>query len=216
MKKRDKLIFIFLFIASLSTFAQEDKKNKKSDYPFVKPEFILDGRQTLVSSSGARLGGFRAGFEVNRVNRFGVGYYSFSNGVNTHSLNEISSSIVSANLKLSYASVYYERVLVFTKKYEWSSTVHFGFGTVSGSYTYSNGSVGNYNEPVQLTEVSSTLYRHLTYFMSVGGGIGYRQTRNAPAELLPIYNAPVFLLKLRIQPIKAVRGIWNKDIRKRY
>jgi hypothetical protein len=52
--------------------------------------------------------------------------------------------------------------------------------------------------------------------MSVGGGIGYRQTRNAPEELLPIYNAPVFIVKLRIQPIKMVRGIWNKDIRNRY
>ena len=89
-------------------------------------------------------------------------------------------------------------------------------GNVSGSYTYLNGSVGNYNEPVQLTEISTTLFRHLTYFMSVGGGIGYRQTRNAPEELLPIYNAPVFIVKLRIQPIKMVRGIWNKDIRNRY
>lgn len=195
---------------------QAKEKNKKSDYPFIKPEFVLDGRLTLVSNAGARLGGFRAGFEINRVNRFGVGYYSFSNGVNTNSLNEISSSIVSANLKLNYASLYYERVLVFTKKYEWSSTIHFGAGNVSGSYTYANGSVGNYSEPVQLTEVSTTLYRHLTYFMSFGGGIGYRQTRNAPAELLPIYNAPVFLIKFRLQPIKAVRGIWNKELRKRY
>ena len=200
----------------LSVRGQTDKHNKKSDYPFIKPEFVFDGRLTLVSNAGAKLGGLRAGFEVNRVNRFGIGFYSFSNGVNTTSLNEISSSIVSANLKLNYTSAYYERVLVFTKKYEWSSTIHFGVGNVSGSYTYANGSVGNYDAPVQLTELSTTLYRHLTYFMSVGGGIGYRQTRNAPEELLPIYNAPVFIVKLRIQPIKMVRGIWNKDLRNRY
>lgn len=213
---KDIIAFTLLFIASLSMFAQEIERNKKSDYPFIKPEFVLDGRLTLVSNEGARLGGFRLGFEMNRVNRFGIGYYSFSNGVQTESLNEISSNIISADLKLNYASIYYERVLIFTKKYEWSSTIHLGAGNVSGSYTYSNGSVGNYDEPVQLTELSTTLYRHLTYFMSVGAGIGYRQTRNAPAELLPIYNAPVFLVKFRLQPIKAVRGIWNKDIRKRY
>lgn len=213
---KDIIAFTLLFIASLSMFAQEIERNKKSDYPFIKPEFVLDGRLTLVSNEGARLGGFRLGFEMNRVNRFGIGYYSFSNGVQTESLNEISSNIISADLKLNYASIYYERVLIFTKKYEWSSTIHLGAGNVSGSYTYSNGSIGNYDEPVQLTELSTTLYRHLTYFMSVGAGIGYRQTRNAPAELLPIYNAPVFLVKFRLQPIKAVRGIWNKDIRKRY
>ena len=200
----------------MSVFGQKDERNKKSDYPFIKPEFILDGRLTLVSNEGARLGGLRLGVEMNRVNRFGIGFYSFSNGVQTESLNEISPNISSANLELNYASLYYERVILFTKKYEWSSTLHLGAGNVSGSYTYLNGSVGNYNEPVQLTEISTTLFRHLTYFMSVGGGIGYRQTRNAPEELLPIYNAPVFIVKLRIQPIKMVRGIWNKDIRNRY
>lgn len=210
------LIALILFSNLLSVFGQKDERNKKSDYPFIKPEFILDGRLTLVSNEGARLGGLRLGVEMNRVNRFGIGFYSFSNGVQTESLNEISPNIISANLELNYASLYYERVILFTKKYEWSSTLHLGAGNVSGSYTYLNGSVGNYNEPLQLTEISTTLFRHLTYFMSVGGGIGYRQTRNAPEELLPIYNAPVFIVKLRIQPIKMVRGIWNKDIRNRY
>lgn len=200
----------------MSVFGQKEERNKKLHYPFIKPEFILDGRLTLVSNEGARLGGLRLGVEMNRVNRFGIGFYSFSNGVQTESLNEISPNIISANLELNYASLYYERVILFTKKYEWSSTLHLGAGNVSGSYTYLNGSVGNYNEPLQLTEISTTLFRHLTYFMSVGGGIGYRQTRNAPEELLPIYNAPVFIVKLRIQPIKMVRGIWNKDIRNRY
>jgi hypothetical protein len=210
------LTFVFLFLNFLSVCGQNDERNKKSDYPFIKPVFILDGRRTLVSDQGARLGGIRIGVEMNRVNRFGFGFYSFSKSVSTTSLNEISSNIISADLELNYASIYYERVLLFTKKYEWSSTLHVGLGNVSGSYTYENGSVGNYNEPLQLTEISTTLFRHLTYFMSIGAGVGYRQTRNAPEELLPIYNAPVFLVKLRFQPIKAVRGIWNKDIRKRY
>lgn len=214
--KKSLSIALFLLIHILSVFGQKEERNKKSDYPFVKPELILDGRLTLVSNEGARLGGFRLGVEMNRVNRFGFGYYSFSNGVQTESLNEISPNIVSADLELNYLSLYYERVWLFTKKYEWSSTLHVGAGNVSGSFTYGNGDVGNYSEPVQLTEVSTTLYRHLTYFMSVGGGIGYRQTRNAPTELLPIYNAPIFIVKLRFQPIKAVRGLWNKDIRKRY
>lgn len=207
---------LFLLLNFLSVCGQNDERNKKSDYPFIKPELILDGRRTLISEQGARLGGFRVGLEMNRVNRFGFGFYSFSKSVRTTTLNEISSNIISADLELKYASIYYERVLLFTKKYEWSSTLHFGVGNVSGSYTYADGSVGNYEEPLQLTEISTTLFRHLTYFMSIGAGVGYRQTRNAPEELLPIYNAPVFLVKLRFQPIKAVRGIWNKDIRNRY
>ena len=214
--KNPLLTTLFLLLNFLSAYGQNDERNKKSDYPFIKPELILDGRRTLISEQGARLGGFRVGIEMNRVNRFGFGFYSFSKSVRTTTLNEISSNIISADLELNYASIYYERVLIFTKKYEWSSTLHLGVGNVSGSYKYADGSIGNYNEPLQLTELSTTLFRHLTYFMSIGAGIGYRQTRNAPEELLPIYNAPVFLVKLRFQPTKAVRGIWNKDIRKRY
>jgi len=214
--KKSLSIAIFLLIHILSVFGQKEERNKKSDYPFIKPELILDGRLTLVSNEGARLGGFRLGVEINRVNRFGMGFYSFSNGVHTESLNEISPNIVSADLELNYASIYYERVILFTKKFEWSSTLHLGYGNVSGSYAYSSGITENYDEPVQLSELSTTFYRHLTYFMSVGGGIGYRQTRNAPDELLPIYNSPVIIIKLRIQPFKALRGIWNKDIRNRY
>ena len=207
---------LFLLVNFLSVYGQKEERNKKSDYPFIKPELILDGRLTLISSEGARLGGFRLGIEMNRVNRFGIGYYSFSNGVHTESLNEISPNIVSADLELNYASVYYERVLLFTKKYEWSSTLHLGLGNVSGSYAFENGTNEYYDEPVQLAELSTTFFRHLAYYMSLGGGIGFRQTINAPNELYPIYNSPVLIIKLRIQPIKGLRGIWNKDIRKRY
>jgi hypothetical protein len=214
--KKSLFIAHFLLFSLLSVFGQKEERNKKSDYPFIKPELILDGRLTLISNEGARLGGFRLGVEMNRVNRFGIGFYSFSNGVHTESLREISSNIVSADLELNYTSLYYERVLLFTKKYEWSSTLHLGYGIVSGAYAYANGINANYNEPVQLAELSTTFFRHLTYFMSIGGGIGYRQTANAPNELLPIYNSPVIIIKLRIQPIKGLRGIWNNEIRKRY
>ncbi len=214
--KKSIWILIFLLYNLLSVFGQKEVRNKKSDYPFVKLDLIFDGRLTIVSNESAKLGGLRIGIEMNRVNRFGLGFYSFSKGVQTESLSEISSSIVFANLELNYTSIYYERVLLFTKKYEWSSTLHLGYGNVSGSYTYSNGTTEKYYEPVQLSELSTTFYRHLTYFMSVGGGIGFRQTRNAPAELIRVYNAPVFLVKLRFQLIKGLRGIWNKDIRKRY
>ena len=207
---------MLLHLVVLFGNAQDKKNISKSNYPRIKPELILDGRSTLVSNSGAKLGGVRAGIEVNRVNRFGFGFYSLSNNVPTNSLSEISSNIVLAKLGMSYSSIYYERVLLFTKKYEWSSTIHLGSGRVSGSYLFTDGTTGTYDEPFQLSEISTTVYKHLTYFISIGGGIGYRQTREAPAELMPIYNAPIFIVKLRVQPFKAIRGIWSKEIRNRY
>jgi len=216
VKKKCIAIVGLLYLVVNTAITQEKLKSEKPEYPHIKPELILDGRLTLVSNSEAKLGGIRLGLEIDRVNRIGLGFYSFSSGVYTKSLSEISSDIISAKLELNYSSFYYERVFIYSKKYEWSSTIHLGSGNVSGTFIYANGTIGTYKEPIQLTEFSTTLYKHLTYFISIGGGLGYRQTRNAPAELLRVYNAPIFIFKLRIQPFKAFRGIWNKDIRKRY
>jgi hypothetical protein len=185
-------------------------------YPHIRPTFDLDGKFTWVSNQSAKLFGIRLGVEIDRVNRFGLGYYALNNAVHTQSLTEISPSITYAILNMNYTSLYYERVIHYSKKYEWAANIQAGIGRIEGDYAYANGTSGHYATPFEMSELSTTFYRHLTYFMSIGGGIGYRQTFDAPQELRPIYNAPIVIFKIRIQPVKMVRGLWNKEIRHRY
>lgn len=211
MKKA--LVVFSLVLWSLIGFAQTETKPK---YPHIRPTFDLDGKFTWVSNQSAKLFGLRFGVEVDRVNRFGLGYYALKDPVVTQSLYEISPSITRAVLNMNYTSLYYERVIHYSKKYEWAANIQAGLGRIEGVYTYANGFTTNYANAFEMTEVSTTFYRHLTYFISIGGGIGYRQTFDTPQELRPIYNAPIVILKVRIQPVKMVRGLWNKDIRHRY
>lgn len=210
--KKAPILFICLLCSVLS-WAQTDTKPK---YPHFRPTFDLDGKFTWVSNQSAKLFGIRVGAEIDRVNRFGMGYYALKDPVYTTSLSEISPQINRAVLNMSYSSIYYERVIHYSKKYEWAANIQAGIGRIEGNYVYLNGTSGNYASPFQMTELSTTFYRHLTYFISIGGGIGYRQTFNTPQELRPIYNAPIVILKVRFQPIKMVRGLWNKEIRHRY
>jgi len=182
-----------------------------------KFDFVLDARQTIVSNTVARLAGIRIGMEYRRVHRFGFGFYNFGDGVNVNALNEISPFVTVANLNLSYNSVFYERVMLFNPKWEVSLTGHLGNGTITGTYTLESGRTINLpTVRVRPIELSTTCYYNLTWWCSIGGGIGYRYMRQTPVEVRPIYNAPVAILRVRIKFGKLTKSIWNHDIKHTY
>lgn len=191
-----------------------DKKYKKWKF-----DLSFDARQTIVGKTPARLGGLRIGMEYRRVNRFGLGIYNFGEGINTNSLASISPDVSLANLNLSYVSIYYERVLAFNKYLEWSVTIHRGLGNISGYYVLGTGTEAQlmqFDRVVRPLELSTTNYFHLTYFISVGVGVGYRYMRNVPDEINRVYNAPIALFRFRFKFIKMIAGAVNEDIRKTY
>lgn len=183
-----------------------------------KLDFVLDGRQTLVSSTSARLGGLRIGIEYRRVHRFGVGIYNFGEGVGMTSLTEIDSTIDAAVLNLAYISLYYERVLFFNKRWEWSATLHLGRGKITGYYKYPSDQTWRTfpERDVRPIEISTTAYYNLTWWCSLGMGVGYRYMSQTPVEVRPIYNAPVAIARLRIKLGKLVRSIWDKNAKEEY
>jgi len=191
-----------------------DKKYKKWKF-----DLTVDARQTLIGKTSARLGGLRVGMEYRRVNRFGLGIYTIGDGISTNELPSIDPDISLAYMNLSYLSIYYERVLAFNKYIEWSATVHRGIGNISGYYVIGTGPTAeltNYNRTVRPMEISTTNYFHLTYFISVGVGVGYRFMRNVPDDLIKFYNSPVAILRLRFKFIKMIAGAVNEDFRNTY
>lgn len=188
-----------------------------SKYRKRRLDFVLDGRQTFINGANAKIGGFRIGIEYRRVHRFGLGFYNLDNGVVTNSLAEIDPRISSATLFLKYNSIYYERVLYFHRRWEWSLTAHLGKGTITGHYLIPHVSEAiNFERKVKPVEISSTMYYNLNWWISVGAGVGYRYMRNTPDEVQSIYNSPVLIVKLRFKFGKLIKGAFNKDVRSTY
>ncbi|MFM9004513.1 MAG: hypothetical protein ACKOSR_03270, partial [Flavobacteriales bacterium] len=179
----------------------------------VKLDFVLDGRQTLISNKRTRLAGLRVGLEIRRVHRIGVGFYGLGDGVELDALPEINPAITKANLKLAYQSLYYERVLHFSRKWEWSATCHFGRGKVTGNYelTGASGSNGLPEQKLRVMELSATGYYNINYWLSAGAGFGYRFMYGLPDEIDDVYEAPVAIVRVRIKLGKLVKSIWDKD-----
>jgi hypothetical protein len=189
-----------------------DKRYKK-----WKVDLSLDARQTLVSNTRTRIGGLRVGLEHRRVHRFGIGIYVLDDEQGIGSLREVDERIENATVSLDYASLFYERVMFFSKRWEWSLTGHLGRGVITGRYRIPGELADReYMKEIRLLEGSTTLYYHVFYFMSIGTGIGYRYITGAPDELQPVYNAPVAIARLRIRLFKMTVGIFNKDVRTAY
>jgi hypothetical protein len=193
-------------------------KPLENNFKKWKFDFVLDARSTLVSGTVARLAGLRIGMEYRRVHRFGFGFYNLGDGVVVQSLEEINPDITRATLNIRYSSIFYERVMFFNPKWELSLTAHSGRGRITGDYIIAGGikPQGFPERRVRAFEFSTTAFYHLTWWFSVGGGVGYRLVPDAPQEVQSIYNAPVGILRVRIKFGKLVKSIWNHDIKYTY
>jgi hypothetical protein len=190
-----------------------DEKFKKWKF-----DFVLDARKTLLSNTSASLLGLRFGAEYRRVHRFGLGLYGLSNDVYVNSLFEVDTTVAEGLLNLSYASLFYERVMFFNPKWEWLLTGHLGVGSVKGSYRYAGEKdwISYEKNDVRPLEFSTMLYYHITWWCSAGVGLGYRFMLNTPEEIRPIYTAPVGIARLRIKLGRLTRSIWDKDVKYQY
>ena len=96
--------------------------------------------------------------------------------------------------------------------------MHYGIGKIAGTYTR-EGSAGLETLPtqrLQVIEFSSLGYYNLTFWCSVGVGVGYRNLPSASKEIRNVYEAPIGLLRVRIKLGKLVSSIWDKDTKNLY
>lgn len=194
------------------------KKPLSAAYKKWKLDFVFDARQTMVSGTVARLAGLRIGMEYRRVHRVGFGFYNLGDGIVVSSLEEVNPEITRANLNIRYSSIFYERVMLFNPKWELSLTAHAGRGRITGDYILAGG-LRPQSFPslrIRAYEFSTTAYYHLNWWISVGGGIGYRLVPDIPDEIKPIYNSPIALVRVRFKLGKLVKSIWNHDIKYTY
>lgn len=217
------LIFLFLGVTTTAQFRDTvwtitgqtvlDERFKK-----WKPDLVLDARSSTVDSRRARIFGLRLGAEYKRIHRFGVGIYGVSSEVSSSRFEQIGPDVDSASFNLGYASLFYERVLFLNRKWEWSAAVHTGVGEVQVDYFLEDNPTIQNLEPVAVRplELSTSGYYHVTWWLSAGGGVGWRTMRKSPSEIREAYNGGIYIAKVKIKFAKLTRRIWDKSVRDEY
>lgn len=217
------ILFLFFFAGAE---AQLDKdvwlvngwRHLGEGFKEYRVDFVLDGRNSFDEGTPVSVGGIRIGIEHHRVNRIGIGFYGLNQPVQKPAYTSADTSASPVRFSLNYRTLYYERVLYFNPKWEWSGTLHLGAGEVEvvgrepDTGDWSGVEVVNVN-PVEL---SSSGFYHLSWWLSVGFGAGYRWMLNTPEQIRPSYASTVYLAKVKLRIGKLVRRIGNKDVRNEY
>lgn len=193
--------------------------NKELRYPFKKwkPELQFDGRYTVLNNEAAQIFGIRFGAEHKRVHRFGIGIYAWSSDISERISTETGLT-EEFRYNFAYSSLYYERVMYYSRKVEFALTGHLGNGRISISVKPpgDNDFTPQNSRDVFPLEVSGSGFYNITWWLSVGGGLGYRYMRQAPDVIRDQLNGQVYVLKARLRITKLLRSIYNKDVKNEY
>ena len=217
---------LFILIGSIDATAQYNDRvwtiqgyqNLRKPFKKWRFDFQLDGRLSTAQHQGVRIGGIKLGLEHRRVHRFGIGIYGLSSNIVVDQFDDIISPHKDVTYSFSYITAYYERVLLFTRKWELSTTFHLGSGSAQVSYTdLKTDNVQVYADyRLHPVEASFTGYFHLTYWISIGGGYGYRYILGDNADLREDYSSDLYILKAKIRLLKLARSAFNKDVKNEY
>lgn len=222
-----KVVAVLVFtLIGLSLFAQPDrsvwivggKKYLGDGFKKWKVDFVFDGRNSFVDGAPVPVGGLRMGLEYLRVHRFGIGFYNLADPIERPAFLDDDLDVGPINMNFRYSSLYYERVLFFNPKWEVSATGHLGSGVITvNAYDLKEDTWEFYdNIEVSPIELSTSTYYHLTWWFSLGGGVGYRWMLNTPDAIQPTYESTVYLAKAKVRLGKMLRAAFNKDVKNEY
>lgn len=194
---------------------------KTLSHPFKrwKADLQLDGRWSVINDARMQIGGIRFGLEHKRVHRFGIGFFNWSSAFSVPNPQiDLLANVESVRTNTSYITAYYERVYFFSRKWETAITLHLGAGTIQTSYLLAGEEAFRELDPerVNPVELSTSGFYHLTWWLSFGGGMGYRYMRNSPDAVKEVYNAPVYIAKAKVRLGRLVRRINNPEVKDEY
>lgn len=164
---RIKPLLFVIFILPLVGFSQLSKEDKLDSlrakltadssylYRYKKYKFLLaiDTRNSFIHSDkkvSIDIAGVQLGVVINDRHDLGLGFYSALGSAKTHPIKDDQSKILNVNIKMGYATVFYEYAFIDTKRWEVGVPVELGMGTYQQTVTDSSGKrVPNFADTLQ-------------------------------------------------------------------
>lgn len=206
------------------SFQLPDTINEPPDFKFL---FGFDSRISFVFNKNTKLSGIKIGIEGDGKHRAGFGFYSLKNpvilkdkplvidsGSYFNGTDSVRYPIVDTfNLRThySYLSVFVEPIWISNKKWELTSPFQLGLGEAKIDYRNNSGVVKDLVKfPFLVTEVSVVGHYKFFPWVGLGAGIGYRAMITSNQDVKDAFNAPIYIIKLKIFLGDLYRGIFKK------
>ena len=220
----NKLYFILSFLfATHSSYSFQNLHNSDSVKVFFpktygekkwKPIVGLDARRSYFKNQKVKINGLRFGAQFKGVHRFGLGFYALNDKINITNINVNKlDAKTPSNVKISvnFATLFYERVVYRTKKWEITTPLYIGNGQLKSEYL---NIYGNYKS---LEKKSFSVFGfsigakyYLLDWLAPKVSLGYRYTYNTLPEVSNALNKPFYAFGISVSPITLLKSLLNK------
>ncbi len=102
---------------------------KSQKYSFL---FALDSRNSFINSGmkiPVNVKGFMAGMVINQRHSLAIGFYGVSNFLKSEPISNESNQKMNINLKMGYATIFYEYLFIDTKRWQIGIPIEIGSGS---------------------------------------------------------------------------------------
>lgn len=179
----------------------------------LKPDFSLDARRTLFQKNWVSVMGIKGGVEYRRIHRLGIGVYFLNSRVFDSDF-DFDIDVDKVEYEIRYSTIYYERVLYFSRKWELGATAHLGGGIIRPFYQNPENPNDRIElDPINFSAAELSIYGeyNIFYWLGVGVGTGYRSVFGVPADLRKELGSPIFVVNLQLKIFKLARGFYDES-----
>ncbi|MFL5728629.1 MAG: hypothetical protein ACJ75J_03985 [Cytophagaceae bacterium] len=208
----------FLLIGGLSKAAIQGDTSIHQHLRKFKIVFVLDLKRPFSPAQKVRVGGIKVGFQYKNKFRTGIGVYQLLKPAIVKTLvyeGTPSQKTVNANLDIGYLSLFFEPILLKTRKWELSTPLQLGSATARLSYTDTILAVPQKvlisKRKSPLLEGSFVAEYRLVRWLGFGAGIGYRQMLSSDPVLKKNFNGPIYIVKAKIYFHEIYNTVFNRD-----
>jgi hypothetical protein len=207
------LLFLFLLLFAVpATIAQSDslantpvkRKFFPSEYGPKKWKFMLglDARRSFFRGAPVKINGIRTGLEFKGVHRFGLGFYVLKKQVVFTDIpvnNPAATDTSRVIFNVGYSSLFYERVLFKSPKWEFSIPTEFSGGEISGLFEDTLGVFKSLiRSPFSALTVGFQTKYYILPWLAPRVSVGYRYVFNTIPEVKGAFNRPYYSFGVQI------------------
>lgn len=220
-------ILFFIFSLTYLTYGYSqnettDNQNNKSElfpmkYGGKKWKFILglDARRSFFSGVPVKINGLRTGLQLDGVHRFGLGFYGLSRQVVFTDIvvedpAATDTSLVKFNV--SYISLFYERVMYKSKKWELAIPTQLSGGSITGAFEDTSGTfLPLIESPFSAFNLAFQTKYYILPWLAPRASLGYRLSFNTTPEVKKAFNRPFYSFGVQLLLGELYRSIFRKE-----
>lgn len=205
------IVLLIFVICSFTLYSQKDSAEKTS-YKFI---CNFDMRNSVVIGHSVKFNGLKIGLS-NSKHRFGIGFYGLRQPVITKNRNaDFIDATDTSRYHFGFFSFYFEKIVLRSKRWEFSIPFHFNLGELRGEYWTTE---KNYKEYLKIPASSFTfsVKSHFKVWRWIGftGGLGYNLMINKGFKTRQALNAPFYSFGVKLFLGEAWKLTTKKTYRK--